>query len=62
MHGAGDVRIDDVPDPSILEPTDAIFACDACLYLRRSGRIPRDGRPRVDKGDGAALTGCTPPL
>jgi threonine dehydrogenase-like Zn-dependent dehydrogenase len=25
MHGAGDVRIEDVPDPSIVDPTDAIL-------------------------------------
>jgi len=25
MYGAGDVRIENVPDPSIIEPTDAIM-------------------------------------
>jgi hypothetical protein len=25
MYGAGDVRIENVPDPSIIEPTDAII-------------------------------------
>src|SRR5436309_7249576 len=26
MHGAGDVRIEDVPDPRLMEPTDALVA------------------------------------
>jgi threonine dehydrogenase-like Zn-dependent dehydrogenase len=32
MHAAGDVRIEDVPDPSIIEPTDAIIrVARACI-------------------------------
>jgi threonine dehydrogenase-like Zn-dependent dehydrogenase len=32
MHGAGDVRIEDVPDPSIVDPTDAILrVARACI-------------------------------
>src|SRR5436305_3218239 len=32
MHAAGDVRIEDVPDPSIVEPTDAIVRVTrACI-------------------------------
>ena len=32
MYGAGDVRIETVPDPSILEPTDAIIhVARACI-------------------------------
>ena len=32
MHAAGDVRIEDVPDPSIIEPTDAIVrVTSACI-------------------------------
>jgi threonine dehydrogenase-like Zn-dependent dehydrogenase len=32
MHAAGDVRIEDVPDPSIIEPTDAIMrVVRACI-------------------------------
>src|SRR5436305_15262291 len=32
MHGAGDVRTEDVPDPSIVEPTDAILRVTrACI-------------------------------
>ena len=32
MHGAGDVRIEDVPDPSLVEPTDAILRVTrACI-------------------------------
>jgi threonine dehydrogenase-like Zn-dependent dehydrogenase len=32
MHGAGDVRVEDVPDPSIVEPTDAVLRVTrACI-------------------------------
>ena len=32
MYGAGDVRIEEVPDPSIVEPTDAILRVTrACI-------------------------------
>ena len=32
MHGAGDVRIEDVPDPTLIEPTDAIVrVTSACI-------------------------------
>src|SRR4051812_19034611 len=32
MHGAGDVRIEDVPDPSVVEPTDAVVRVTrACI-------------------------------
>jgi len=32
MYGAGDVRIEDVPDPSIIDPTDAILRVTrACI-------------------------------
>ena len=35
MYGAGDVRIENVPDPSIVEPTDAILARHPRLHLRQ---------------------------
>ena len=32
MHGAGDVRIENVPDPSITDPTDALVrVTHACI-------------------------------
>jgi threonine dehydrogenase-like Zn-dependent dehydrogenase len=32
MYGAGDVRVENVPDPSIVEPTDAIMrVVRACI-------------------------------
>src|SRR3954452_983046 len=32
MHGAGDVRVEDVPDPKIEEPTDAVIRITrACI-------------------------------
>ena len=45
MHGAGDVRIEDVPDPSIVDPTDAILRVTRGLYLRQ--------RPVALRVDGA---------
>ena len=33
MYAAGDVRIEDVPDPAIVEPTDAIVrVTGACIW------------------------------
>ncbi len=32
MHGAGDVRVEDVPDATIVEPTDALIRVTrACI-------------------------------
>ena len=32
MYGAGDVRVENVPDPSIIEPTDAVLrVVRACI-------------------------------
>ena len=41
MYSAGDVRTEDVPDPSLVEPTDAVVAA-----LRSSSRCSRaiDGK------------------
>ncbi|RHA40771.1 IMP dehydrogenase [Cellulomonas rhizosphaerae] len=42
MHGAGDVRVEDVPDPTILQPTDAVVrvvracVCGSDLHPYRS--------------------------
>ena len=35
MYGAGDVRIENVPDPSISDPTDAIIRVIRALHLRQ---------------------------
>ncbi|HVM58588.1 MAG TPA: hypothetical protein VMT74_14095 [Gaiellaceae bacterium] len=34
MHGAGDVRIEDVPDAALVEPTDALVAVTRAATLR----------------------------
>jgi hypothetical protein len=47
MRAAGDVRIEDVPDPSIIEPADAILRVTSALHLRqRSMAIRVDGAVR----------------
>ena len=47
MYGAGDVRVENVPDPRIVEPTDAIRRCHARLHLRqRSLALQEDGADR----------------
>ena len=60
MYAAGDVRVEDVPDPSIVEPTDAIIrVTSACIcgsdlwpyadlepHRDRAADGPRGDRPR----------------
>ncbi len=49
MYGAGDVRIENVPDPSILEPTDAILrVVRACIC--GSDLWPYNDMPRSETG------------
>jgi threonine dehydrogenase-like Zn-dependent dehydrogenase len=51
MHGAGDVRIEDVPDPSVVEPTDAVIRvtraciCGSDLWPYKSMEPVDGGRP-----------------
>ena len=51
MYGAGDVRVEDVPDPSIVEPTDAIIRvtsaciCGSDLHPYHSMEPGETGRP-----------------
>lgn len=51
IYGAGDVRVDDVPDPSIVEPTDAIVrvtracVCGSDLHLWHSLPAMEHGMP-----------------
>ena len=52
MYGAGDVRVEDVPDPVIQQPTDALVRIVAVLHLRqrpaplRLDAAPTDGPRR----------------
>lgn len=49
MYGAGDVRVENVPDPSILEPTDAIMRVfRACIC--GSDLWPYNDMPKSEKG------------
>jgi threonine dehydrogenase-like Zn-dependent dehydrogenase len=49
MYGAGDVRIENVPDPSILQPTDAIIrVVRACIC--GSDLWPYNDMPKSDTG------------
>jgi threonine dehydrogenase-like Zn-dependent dehydrogenase len=36
-HGPGDIRLDNVPEPRIQEPTDAIVGLTTSAICRRSG-------------------------
>jgi len=49
MYGAGDVRVENVPDPSIVEPTDAILrVIRACVC--GSDLWPYNDMPKSEKG------------
>jgi threonine dehydrogenase-like Zn-dependent dehydrogenase len=59
IHGAGDVRVEDVPDPVLKEPTDAVVrvlrACICGSDLWPYGSMPAVGRgtpERTHHGDG----------
>src|SRR5512133_901050 len=51
MHGAGDVRMEEVPDPTIQEPTDAVVrvvrsgVCGSDLWAYGSMPASEQGRP-----------------
>jgi Alcohol dehydrogenase GroES-like domain len=51
MHGAGDVRVEEVPDPTIQEPTDAVVrvvrsgVCGSDLWAYGSMPASEQGRP-----------------
>ena len=47
MHAAGDVRIEDVPDPTLVEPTDAIVRVTrACMCRQRPVAVRADATER----------------
>lgn len=68
MYGAGDVRVETVPDPAILEPTDAVIrtvrscVCGSDLHPYHSMRAAENGSPMghevigVVEEAGAAVT------
>ncbi|MFD8809262.1 zinc-binding dehydrogenase [Streptomyces sp. NPDC059597] len=71
MYGAGDVRVEDRPDPEIVEPTDAVVrtvaacVCGSDLWPYRSMPATGTGRPMgheflgVVEETGAEVTGLT---
>ena len=44
MYGAGDVRVDDVPDPVIQQPTDALVRVTSLHLRQRPAPLPLDAR------------------
>ena len=52
MYGAGDVRVIDVPDPMIQQPTDALVRVRACVCgsdLHPYHSCPRPPSGRLDR-------------
>lgn len=43
MYGAGDVRVVDVPDPSVKEPTDAVVRVVRACVRVGPAPVPLDG-------------------
>jgi threonine dehydrogenase-like Zn-dependent dehydrogenase len=72
MYGAGDVRVEEVPDPQIVEPTDAVVrvtlacVCGSDLHPYRSRPASGDGTPMgheflgVVEQVGSQVTGLAP--
>ena len=50
MYGAGDVRVEDVPDPALREPTDAVVRV-LRSYICGSDLWPYGARPTTEHGD-----------
>ena len=51
FHGKRDVRVDEVPDPTIEEPTDAIIRVTSTAHLRLRPAPLRGARAVHDEGD-----------
>ena len=50
-HGAGDVRVDTVPDPRILEPTDAIIKITSTAICGSDLHLYSVLAPFLNRGD-----------
>ena len=65
FHGVGDIRLDDVPEPTIQEPTDAIVRltssaiCGTDLHMIRGGNC--NHRRYIPKLVGLVATGALDP-
>ncbi|HEY7255675.1 MAG TPA: alcohol dehydrogenase catalytic domain-containing protein, partial [Solirubrobacterales bacterium] len=50
-HGTGDVRVDDVPDPTIEQPTDAIVRITSTAICGSDLHLLDVMGPYIDEGD-----------
>ena len=57
-HGKGDVRVDDVPDPRIVDPTDAIIKVSSAAICGPS--VTSAGPPELSCAEGAGFSGLPP--
>jgi Alcohol dehydrogenase GroES-associated len=53
LYGPRDVRCEEVPEPKILHPTDAVIRLSASCMRIRSVAVPRAERRHAAFGDGA---------
>jgi hypothetical protein len=54
IYGAGDVRVEDVPDPTLQEPTDALVrVLHACVCGERPVALPVHGGVRAGQPHGS---------
>ena len=53
LYGPRDVRCEEVPEPKIVHPTDAIIRLSATCIWIRSVALPRAERRHGADGDGA---------
>ncbi len=50
FHGIGDIRLDEVPDPTIEDPNDAIVKIDTTTICGTDLHILKGDVPTVDEG------------
>jgi threonine dehydrogenase-like Zn-dependent dehydrogenase len=50
FHGVGDIRLDDVPEPTLQEPTDAIIRVTACAICGTDLHLVRGTEAEVEPG------------
>ena len=59
FHGVGDVRLDDVPEPAITEPTDAIVRLTASAIGGTDLHFIRGTMPGTQEGRAAMMKNLT---
>jgi threonine dehydrogenase-like Zn-dependent dehydrogenase len=50
FHGVGDIRLDDVPEPTLQEPTDAIIRVTSCAICGTDLHLVRGTESKVEPG------------